>query len=42
VLGFPMTLLLGFVCVFLTLSQTGVQFAALTSHVLDNMRLLME
>lgn len=42
VLGFPMTLLLGFVCVFLTLSQTGLQFATLASHVLDNMRLVME
>lgn len=41
VLGFPMTLLLGFVCVFLTLSQTGTQFAALTSHVLLSMRQVM-
>lgn len=41
VLGFPMTLLLGFVAVFLTLSQTGSAFSGLASHVLTSMRQLM-
>lgn len=40
-LGFPMTLLLGFVCVFLTLSQMGNHFSVLAEHVLGVMQLVM-
>lgn len=40
-LGFPMTLLLGFVCVFLTLSQMGHHFSVLAEHVLAVMQLVM-
>ncbi|WP_288743165.1 flagellar biosynthetic protein FliR [uncultured Rheinheimera sp.] len=40
-LGFPMTLLLGFVCVFLTLSQMGNHFTVLAEHVLGVMQLVM-
>lgn len=40
-LGFPMTLLLGFVCVFLTLSQMGSHFSVLAEHVLGVMQLVM-
>jgi flagellar biosynthesis protein FliR len=40
-LGFPMTLLLGFVCVFLTLSQMGQHFSVLAEHVLGVMQLVM-
>ena len=34
VLGFPMALIMGFFCVFMTLSYTGNAFAKLTYHVL--------
>ncbi|MCF7500697.1 MULTISPECIES: flagellar biosynthetic protein FliR [unclassified Pseudoalteromonas] len=34
VLGFPMALIMGFFCVFMTLSYTGNAFANLTYHVL--------
>ncbi len=40
-LGFPMTLLLGFVCVFLTLSQMGHHFSVLAEHVLAVMQRVM-
>lgn len=40
-LGFPMTLLLGFVCVFLTLSQMGNHFSVVAEHVLGVMQLAM-
>lgn len=42
VLGFPMTLLLGFVAVFLTISQMGSAFSELTVYVLQAMRQMME
>jgi len=42
VLGFPMTLLLGFVCVFMTVTQIGGMFSELVIHVLSTMRQLME
>ncbi|MDX3774301.1 flagellar biosynthetic protein FliR [Chromatiaceae bacterium AAb-1] len=41
VLGFPMTLLLGFFCVFMTVSQIGTMFSGLAIHVLTVMRQLM-
>ena len=40
-LGFPMTLLLGFVCVFLTLSQMGNHFSVVAEHVLGVIQLAM-
>ncbi|MBU3023120.1 flagellar biosynthetic protein FliR [Aestuariibacter sp. A3R04] len=42
VLGFPMSLLLGFLCVFLTLSQMGTIFSEMCFTVLDSMRGMME
>ncbi len=42
VLGFPMALLLGFVCVFLTLTQTGSLFSDLLFHTLTSMREAMK
>jgi len=42
VLGFPMALLMGFVCVFLTISQTASVFSDLVFHVLGTMRAVME
>lgn len=41
VLGFPMTLLLGFIAVFLTLTQMGTAFSELTVFVLQAMRQFM-
>ncbi|GGO69379.1 flagellar biosynthetic protein FliR [Bowmanella pacifica] len=41
VLGFPMALLLGFVCVFLTLAQTANLFSGLAFEVLTSMRAVM-
>ncbi|MFC4653826.1 flagellar biosynthetic protein FliR [Rheinheimera marina] len=41
VLGFPMTLLLGFVCVFLTLGQMGQYFMQMAEHVLGTMLLAL-
>lgn len=37
-LGFPMTLILGFVCVFFTLTQIGSLFSGITAHALTTMR----
>lgn len=42
VLGFPMSLLLGFVCVLLTLSQTGTLFSDMAFTILDGMHEMME
>lgn len=40
-LGFPMTLILGFVCVFLLLGQIGQYFSLLAEYVLGSMLLIM-
>jgi flagellar biosynthetic protein FliR len=40
-LGFPMTLLLGFVCVFLILGEMGNHFSTVAEHVLGVMQLVM-
>lgn len=40
-LGFPMTLLLGFVCVFLILGEMGNHFSIVAEHVLGVMQLVM-
>jgi flagellar biosynthetic protein FliR len=41
VLGFPMNMVLGFVCVYLTVVQTGHRFSGMITEMLDNLYLLM-
>ena len=41
VLGFPMNMVLGFVCVYLTVVQTGFRFSVMINEMLDNLYLLM-
>ena len=41
VLGFPMNMVLGFVCVYLTVVQTGQRFSGMINDMLNNLYLLM-
>lgn len=41
VLGFPMNMVLGFICVYLTVVQTGYRFSEMINEMLDNLYLLM-